>query len=36
MSPVTRAGRIELQHYVREQSLSVTLHRFGNLVTTPL
>lgn len=30
--PVTPAGRIELQHYVREQAMSVTLHRFGNLV----
>jgi RHH-type proline utilization regulon transcriptional repressor/proline dehydrogenase/delta 1-pyrroline-5-carboxylate dehydrogenase len=30
--PVTPAGRIELQHYVREQSVSITLHRFGNLV----
>ena len=30
--PVTPAGRVELQHYVREQALSITLHRFGNLV----
>ncbi len=29
---VTPAGRVELQHYVREQAMSVTLHRFGNLV----
>lgn len=29
--PVTRQGRIELQHYVREQAVSETLHRFGNL-----
>ena len=29
---VTGAGRIELLHYVREQAMSVTLHRFGNLV----
>ncbi len=33
--PVTAAGRIELQHDVREQSMSVTLHRFGNLVAAP-
>ena len=30
--PVLQAGRIELLHYVREQAMSVTLHRFGNLV----
>lgn len=30
--PVTPAGRIEFMHLVREQSLSVTLHRFGNLI----
>lgn len=30
--PVTRSGRIELLHYLREQSVSQTLHRFGNLV----
>ena len=29
--PVTPAGRVELLHYVREQSLSITRHRFGNL-----
>jgi len=31
-APVLGAGRIELLHYVREQAMSVTLHRFGNLV----
>ncbi len=30
--PVTADGRIELRHYLREQSVSRTLHRFGNLV----
>ncbi len=30
--PVLSTGRIELLHYVREQAMSVTLHRFGNLV----
>ena len=31
--PVTSSGRIELLHYLREQSVSRTLHRFGNLVS---
>lgn len=31
--PVTRDGRVELQHYVREQAISTTLHRYGNLIT---
>ncbi|MGK2928265.1 MAG: bifunctional proline dehydrogenase/L-glutamate gamma-semialdehyde dehydrogenase [Acidimicrobiales bacterium] len=30
--PVTRSGRIELLHYLREQAVSETRHRFGNLV----
>ncbi len=30
--PVTGAGRVELLSYVREQAMSKTLHRFGNLV----
>lgn len=30
--PVTPSGRIELRHYLREQSVSETTHRFGNLV----
>jgi RHH-type proline utilization regulon transcriptional repressor/proline dehydrogenase/delta 1-pyrroline-5-carboxylate dehydrogenase len=30
--PITAAGRIEFQHLVREQAMSITLHRFGNLV----
>jgi RHH-type proline utilization regulon transcriptional repressor/proline dehydrogenase/delta 1-pyrroline-5-carboxylate dehydrogenase len=28
---VTPVGRVELQHYLREQAISETLHRFGNL-----
>ena len=28
---VTASGRLELQHYVREQAISRTLHRFGNV-----
>lgn len=31
---VTPVGRIELQHYLREQAISETLHRFGNLTMT--
>ena len=30
-APVIAVGRIELLHYVREQAVSTTLHRFGNL-----
>jgi RHH-type proline utilization regulon transcriptional repressor/proline dehydrogenase/delta 1-pyrroline-5-carboxylate dehydrogenase len=30
--PVTRSGRVELLHYLREQAVSETRHRFGNLV----
>lgn len=30
--PVVRNGRIELLRYVREQAVSTTLHRYGNLV----
>ncbi len=30
--PVTRSGRIELRYYLREQAVSETTHRFGNLV----
>jgi RHH-type proline utilization regulon transcriptional repressor/proline dehydrogenase/delta 1-pyrroline-5-carboxylate dehydrogenase len=30
--PVTADGRIELLHYLREQSISRTLHRHGNLL----
>ena len=33
--PVTNSGRIELLHYLREQAVSRTLHRFGNLVSEP-
>ncbi len=34
-APVLPAGRIELQHYVREQAMTRTLHRFGNLIGAP-
>ena len=30
-SPVTRSGRIEMLHYLREQSVSQTTHRYGNV-----
>ncbi len=29
---VTSDGRIELQHYLREQTVTVTRHRYGNLI----
>jgi len=32
--PVVSSGRLELRWYLREQSISRTLHRFGNLLTT--
>ena len=31
-SPVTAEGRIELLHYLREQSISRTTHRYGNVL----
>ena len=31
-APVTANGRIELLHYLREQAISRTLHRFGNVL----
>ena len=30
--PVTASGRVELLNYLKEQSISQTVHRFGNLV----
>ena len=30
-APVLAVGRVELLHYLREQSLSVDYHRYGNL-----
>ena len=30
--PVTSNGRIELLHYLREQAISRTMHRYGNLL----
>ena len=34
-APVTSSGRVELLHYLKEQSVSRTMHRFGNLVGAP-
>ncbi|MBS1265466.1 MAG: 1-pyrroline-5-carboxylate dehydrogenase 2 [Acidimicrobiaceae bacterium] len=34
-APVTASGRLELRWYLREQAISRTLHRFGNLVGVP-
>ncbi len=34
-APVVASGRIELLHYLREQAMSRTLHRFGNLTGAP-
>ena len=31
-APVTSEGMVELQHWVREQSVSRTMHRYGRLV----
>ena len=31
-APVVGGGRVEMLHYLREQAISETLHRFGNLV----
>ena len=30
--PVTAEGRIELLHYLREQAISRTTHRYGNVL----
>lgn len=31
-APVTNAGRLELTHWVKEQSISRTMHRYGRLI----
>ena len=33
--PPVLLGRVELLRYLREQTLSQTLHRFGNVVASP-
>ncbi|MFV0524744.1 MAG: proline dehydrogenase family protein [Acidimicrobiales bacterium] len=32
-NPITRSGRVELLHYLREQTVSRTMHRYGNLIS---
>ena len=32
-APVVSNGRIELRHYLLEQAISETTHRYGNLLT---
>ncbi len=34
-APVVRSGRLEMRWYLREQAVSRTLHRFGNLLDAP-
>lgn len=34
-APVMGNGRLELRHYLREQSLTETLHRYGNIMPKP-
>ncbi|MEZ4709698.1 MAG: bifunctional proline dehydrogenase/L-glutamate gamma-semialdehyde dehydrogenase [Caldilineaceae bacterium] len=31
-APVTSSGRLELRHYLREQAVSETRHRYGNVI----
>ncbi|MBV7336223.1 bifunctional proline dehydrogenase/L-glutamate gamma-semialdehyde dehydrogenase [Chloroflexi bacterium TSY] len=33
--PVTTIGRLELRFYLREQSVTETLHRYGNIIKKP-
>lgn len=35
-APVTGDGRTELIHWVREQAVSITHHRYGRLIASPL
>ncbi|MEM8860528.1 MAG: hypothetical protein AAGD96_19565, partial [Chloroflexota bacterium] len=34
--PVSPDGRLELRHYFREQAVSETRHRYGNIVPKPI
>jgi cytochrome c-type biogenesis protein CcmH/NrfF len=34
-APVLANGRLELRAYVREQTLSHVVHRYGNIVESP-
>lgn len=31
--PVTGRGRLELRYYLREQSMTELLHRYGNIIS---
>ncbi|MEZ4659377.1 MAG: hypothetical protein R2911_17600 [Caldilineaceae bacterium] len=31
-APVTTSGRLELRYYLREQAVSETQHRYGNII----
>ena len=33
--PVLSNGRLELRYYLREQAISYTYHRYGNIITPP-
>ena len=33
--PVTRNGRLELRYYLREQAVTETMHRYGNIMPKP-
>ena len=33
--PLLLTGRLELRHYLREQTVTQTTHRYGNLIVTP-
>lgn len=33
--PVLANGRLELRHYLREQTVSQTIHRYGNILPSP-
>jgi RHH-type proline utilization regulon transcriptional repressor/proline dehydrogenase/delta 1-pyrroline-5-carboxylate dehydrogenase len=33
-APVLANGRLELRYYLREQALSQTVHRYGNVLKT--
>ncbi len=35
-APLVADGRIELLHWLREQSISITAHRYGNLASAPM
>ncbi|MEO1164672.1 MAG: hypothetical protein AAFV98_12860, partial [Chloroflexota bacterium] len=34
-APVVSNGRLELRHYLQEQSITQTTHRYGNIIQEP-